>query len=110
MLKKESNRRSFIKFSTKALVSLPIIGSLNYVALASDDRLSEDDPTAKALGYKENTTEVDAATYPTHSADQICSACILYQGSDPEWGGCSAFPGKQVAGKGWCAAYAPKPT
>ena len=32
-----------------------------------------------------------------------------YQGKPADaWGGCPIFPGKQVAGKGWCSAYVKK--
>jgi hypothetical protein len=39
----------------------------------------------------------------------VCTNCALYQGkpTDP-WGGCPLFAGKQVAGKGWCTAWAKK--
>lgn len=105
----DKNRRSFVKFSVTTLFTLPILTTLN-TALANDaDKLSEDDPTAKALGYKEDTANVDFNSFPNHNDDQICKGCILYQGDDPDWGGCGAFPGKKVAGQGWCAAFAPKP-
>jgi hypothetical protein len=33
----------------------------------------------------------------------------LYQGKPADaWGDCPIFPGKQVAGKGWCSAYVKK--
>lgn len=110
MFEQNRDRRSFVKLTATALVTLPIIATLKPVFAADIDKLSEDDPTAKALGYKENTINVDASSYPTHKPEQICSGCVLYQGDDLGWGGCGAFPGKQVAGKGWCAAFAPKPT
>ena len=102
----KTNRRNFVKIAGASLMAMPLLGK------AGDEmpKLAEDDPTAAALGYKEKTSEVDAAKYPNHSTDQVCTGCVLYQGEDPEWGGCTAFPGKKVAGGGWCAAYAPKPS
>ncbi len=103
-----STRRSFIKIGA-AIATLPALFVLSPKGYAEEmAKLSEDDPMAKALGYKEDTTQVDAAAYPTHSNEQVCTGCALYQGDDPEWGGCGAFPGKLVAGPGWCVAYAPK--
>lgn len=92
-----------------AIASAPIAMSISSVR-AEQPKLSEDDPMALALGYKEDTKAVDASKYPTHAVEQICTGCALYQGDDPEWGGCGAFPGKLVAGQGWCVAYAPKPS
>lgn len=68
------------------------------------DALDPADPQAAALGYVTDTTTVDAASYPTHTNEQMCSNCALYL----EGGGCSIFPGKMVNANGWCAAYAPK--
>ena len=70
-------------------------------------KLDEADPQAVAVGYKHDTTKVDAKKYPKHDKAQKCNNCQLYQGkaTDP-WGGCPLFGAKQVAGNGWCSAYA----
>lgn len=99
------NRRTFVKVAGISLTSMPLISAAD----AELQRLAEDDSSALALGYREVSSEVDAEKYPNHKSEQICSGCVLYTGDDPEWGGCGAFPGKQVAGGGWCAAFAPKP-
>ena len=71
--------------------------------------LAETDPQAAALGYKADTTKVDAAKYPKHAAAQNCANCALYQGKATDAaGGCPLFAGKQVAAKGWCSAWAKK--
>ena len=71
--------------------------------------LSETDAQASALGYKADTTKVDAKKYPKHAATQLCSNCALYMGKDKDAaGGCGIFAGKQVAAKGWCSAWAKK--
>jgi len=71
--------------------------------------VAETDPQAAALGYKANATAVDKAKYPKYAAGQACSNCALYQGkADSAACGCSLFSAKQVAGKGWCSAYAKK--
>jgi hypothetical protein len=72
--------------------------------------LAVDDAQAKALGYAEDTSAVDATKYPNHDEQQLCNNCALYQGdAESEAGGCGIFPGKQVAAKGWCVAWAAKP-
>jgi hypothetical protein len=71
--------------------------------------LTEADPQALALGYKADNTKVDKAKFSQHAAGQMCSGCSFYQGkaTDPV-APCQLFAGKQVAGKGWCSAYAKK--
>lgn len=72
-------------------------------------KLDEKDPQAVALGYAADSTKVDAKKYPKHAATQLCSNCALYQGKPADVaGGCPLFAGKQVAGKGWCSAWAKK--
>jgi hypothetical protein len=73
-------------------------------------KIEESDPVATALGYKEDTTKVDAVKYPAHKREQRCDNCALYQGKPGEASGpCAAFGGKLVTAAGWCAVYAKKP-
>jgi len=67
------------------------------------------DPQAVALGYVSDAAMVDKAKYKTYVAGSHCATCALFQGqaSDTE-GGCPLFPGKHVAAKGWCSAWAKK--
>ena len=71
--------------------------------------LLENDSQARALGYKADASKIDNKQQPRHVAGQICSNCSLYQGTaNSTAGACPLFPGKQVAAKGWCSAYAKK--
>lgn len=71
--------------------------------------LLESDAPAKTLGYKVDTSKIDRKQQPRYEVGQICSNCILYQGAaNSTAGGCPLFPGKQVAAKAWCSAYAKK--
>lgn len=108
-MKNKLDRRSFVKFTTSALLAIPAMANINVVTANDAEKLTEDDPMAKALGYKEDTAAVDATKHTNHKAEQNCLGCVLYQGNDPDWGGCGAFPGKKVAGNGWCVAFSPKP-
>jgi High potential iron-sulfur protein len=78
-------------------------------AQAQAAKVDEKDAQAVALGYVADTTKTDAKKYPKHTKDQKCTNCALYQGkaTDP-WGGCPLFGAKQVAGAGWCSAWAKK--
>jgi High potential iron-sulfur protein len=79
-------------------------------AQAAAPVLSETDPQAVALGYRADGTKVDKAKYPQHAATQMCNGCNFFQGKATDaMAPCQLFAGKQVAGKGWCTAWAKKP-
>jgi len=72
-------------------------------------KVEESDPQASALGYKADSTKVDAKKYPNHANSQLCSGCQLYQGKPTDaMAPCPLFAGKTVAGKGWCSAWVKK--
>jgi len=78
-------------------------------AQAQPARVDEKDPQAVALGYVADTTKADTKKFPKHSNDQKCNNCALFQGKATDaWGGCPLFGVKQVAGAGWCSAWAKK--
>jgi hypothetical protein len=101
----QSNRRVFL-MQVVAGSSVLLAGQAIAQAPA---RLAESDPQASALGYKEDTTKVDAKKYPKHDKAQKCANCQLYTGKANEaYGPCSIFPGKPVAANGWCTAWVKK--
>jgi hypothetical protein len=103
---KNINRRTFVKVTAGSLATIPLLVS----AQAESNKLAEDDATAVVLGYKEKSAAVDAEMYPNHDDKQLCSGCSLYVDGGNGWGACAIFPGKQVAARGWCSAYAAKPS
>ena len=77
--------------------------------LAQPVRIDEKDPQAVALAYVHDSAKADTKKYPKHTKDQKCNNCALYQGKATDaWGGCPLFGTKQVAGPGWCSAWAKK--
>ena len=71
--------------------------------------LDEKDAAAVAVGYVTDAKRVDTKKYPKYAAGQVCSNCAIYQGkASDKTGGCPLFAGKQVAGAGWCSAWAKK--
>lgn len=73
-------------------------------------KLEESDPVAMALGFKLDSTKVDAQKYPRHANDQLCSGCTLYQGKPGEaLGPCLTVGGKLVPAGGWCSVFVKKP-
>lgn len=92
------NRRDFLKLSGSALIGVTLGG----VALQAQaqERISVDDPTAKALKYTNKSTTEGAK----------CAGCMYIQGKDgDEWRPCAIFPGKNVNANGWCSAWVKKP-
>ena len=113
------NRRSFLQIASASAVGLAIAAPALHAATAAAPKapaapatlpkLELTNPTAKALGYVEDSTKVDKVKYPKHTPAQICGNCALIQG-DPKnvRNPCVLFPGRSVASKGWCASYAKK--
>lgn len=99
------SRRKFVKSggAAAAVIAMGLSGRSHSSELP---RVDENGAMAKALNYVHDARNVDAALRPS---DRYCYNCVLYAGSEKdEWAGCSIFPGKAVAGAGWCNAWAPK--
>jgi len=98
-----TSRRSFIQI-------VPLAGALALCArgaLAADAKVVEKDPQAAALGYVADASKADKAKFAKYAPGQNCAGCQLYQGKPGDASAaCPIFGGKQVAGKGWCSAWA----
>ncbi|GAB7526920.1 high-potential iron-sulfur protein [Paraburkholderia sp. 2C] len=98
----KSSRRTFLITSIGAVSAL----ALSREALADAPKVAESDPTAQALGYKADASQVDKAKYAKYAAGEDCGNCSFYQGKPTDaFAPCPMFAGKQVAAKGWCSAY-----
>ena len=108
----DHSRRSFIALAgvTGAAVLVGAQPALTFAqGGAALPHLTESDPTAKALGYVEDAGKVDKTKFPAYKAGARCATCNFFQGKPgDEYGPCQIFPGKAVAGKGWCASHSPK--
>jgi hypothetical protein len=104
------NRRSFLQIAAASAVTVTVLTPTAFAAAAADlPNLELDNPTAKALGYVEDSSKVDAAKYPKHTPDQLCSNCNFIQGDAAKARRpCALFPGKSVASKGWCVSWVKK--
>ena len=99
----KASRRTFLISSIGVASSL----ALSRQAFADAPKVAESDPTAQALGYKEDASKVDKAKFAKYAPGQNCAGCQLYQGKAADAvAPCPIFGGKQVAGKGWCSAWA----
>ena len=98
-----TNRRVFIMTLVAGSSALAASAARAQAALA------ETDTQAVALGYKADTTKVDAKKFPKHEATQSCGNCQLYQGKPGDaTGACPLFAGKVVTKNGWCSAWVKK--
>ena len=97
-----NSRRTF-------MITVAAAGAGLATAARAQAKVDEKDPQAVALAYVADATKVDKKKYPKYAAGQNCTNCALYQGKATDaYGGCPLFAGKQVAGKGWCSAWAKK--
>lgn len=73
---------------------------------ASQSRVSESDPLAQSLGYKEDASKVDKAKYSTYKSGDKCSKCRFFTGTEGKpYGPCQIFSGKEVNANGWCSSF-----
>jgi hypothetical protein len=106
-----NSRRTFL-LSLVATAGTPALLANRALAQAPPPpvKLEETDPVAMALGFKLDTTKVDAKKYPQHTVEQKCSGCAVYQQKPGDTlGPCAAVGNKLVPAVGWCVAYAKKP-
>jgi len=98
-------RREFISLGVK-VGGLAGLSGLSLAARA-EERLTEADPMAQALGYKDDASKVDKSK-TTYVAGSACGNCSLFQGKPGEaTGDCPIFH-KLVSAKGWCNSYVKK--
>lgn len=91
------------------LMTLAASGAALATGVQAQTLVDEKDPQAAAVGYVADAKRVDGKKYPKFAAGQNCANCSLYQGqASDKAAGCPLFPGKQVAGAGWCSAWAKK--
>jgi hypothetical protein len=107
------SRRSVVQAAgvAAAAAAIPAFELLSGTAAAADlTPLDPNDPTAKSLGFVSDTTKVDAAANPTHTASQKCGTCAQFQGKPGDArGACNIFVGHTVPMGGWCKVWAQKP-
>lgn len=99
----KTSRRHFLLLGVSASSVLMLTRA---ACAATANTLSESDPKAQAVGYKEDASKVDKAKFPGYAAGQSCANCSLFQGkANDAYGGCTLFGDKQVAALGWCSSY-----
>jgi hypothetical protein len=99
------NRRRFIKLAVAGATAAPFAGALLSHPAYAVEAVTEANPQAAALGYKQDATK--AAN--RKDAQAMCGNCSLYTGKAGEAEGpCALFAGNLVKAKGWCTAWVKK--
>ena len=111
-MQKTMTRRALIQGGLMAGALVPALGLIRTSAAAAPAApLDVNDPTAKALGFVNDTTKVDDKANPTHKVEQKCATCAQFLGKAGDArGGCNIFVGKSVPAGGWCKTWAKKVT
>jgi hypothetical protein len=72
--------------------------------------LKPSDPTAVALGYHEDASQVDPKQFANYKPGETCSTCLQLKGEAGQpWRPCNLFPGKLVNANGWCRVWVKRP-
>ena len=107
----DPERRDLLKKGSFVLISLAAAqhAAHSHAQAKALPHLAENDPTAAALGYKNDASKVDKAKFANWQAGKDCDDCMQFEGKKGEaWGPCKIFPGKAVNSHGWCSAFQPK--
>ncbi len=109
---KQIRRRDFLKFGLKAGGGAIALGSIPMTLLAQD-KVTEDEPLAQAMGYVVDASTTDTTKFPKRAgeagANQFCNNCALFAGdADAEYAPCSIFQNRLVSSGGWCNAWVAK--
>jgi hypothetical protein len=99
-----NHRRRFMLLGAQAAGALSI--AVSGLAQA-EERLTQADPVAQALGYKEDASKVDNSN-AHYVAGSACANCQLYQGKPGDAAGDCPIFHKLVSAKGWCNSYTKK--
>ena len=100
-MSKNITRRNFLTYAGYGLIATTAgSGLLSKAAMAAEgEKISLDNPMAKALGYVESTT----------LPDQSCDNCMHAKGEPgAALTPCALFQNKLVTKDGWCKAWVKK--
>jgi hypothetical protein len=112
MKEKVIDRRGFLKMGVKAGGGVLALSAIP-IHLMAQDKVTEDEALAQAMGYVLDAVTTDIKKFPKRAGDagasQFCDNCALFSGeADAEFAPCSIFQNRLVAGKGWCNAWVAK--
>ncbi len=99
-MNRSMTRRAIVKGALLAGGLVPMASV--FVASAAGGSLQPLDPSDPAAHGRDYTTK-------SQKFDATCGNCSLYEGKpDDATAACRLFPGKSVAGAGWCSGWVKK--
>jgi len=100
IMNRNMTRRALVKGALVAGALVPMAAV--FVASAAEGSLPPLDPSDPAAHGRDYTTK-------SLKSDATCGNCSLYEGKpDDAMAACRLFPGKSVAGAGWCSGWVKK--
>jgi hypothetical protein len=98
------SRRRFIRIAIAGAAAAPLATLFGTNAAAADN-VSETNPQAAALKYRQDATKAPERKDPK----AVCENCNFFSGKPGAASGpCSIFAGNLVTAKGWCTAWVKK--
>jgi hypothetical protein len=100
------SRRAVLKNLLLGGAAVAAVVGARWSRSAAPEKVDVNDPTARAVGYVENASQVDIKKYPGYVQGSNCDNCLLLQGkAGNNYRPCSLFQGKLVAVSGWCTGW-----
>jgi High potential iron-sulfur protein len=101
------DRRAVVKSLAFTVCAVAVPAAAVHSAEAP--HLQVKDPTAVALDYVENSSQVDLKKHPDYVPGSMCENCLQLQGvAGNNYRPCGLFPGKLVSVSGWCKGWTPE--
>lgn len=110
------NRRSFLKYGSISLLSLPFLGRWQGQALAApgDEKLpmaKESDKLSQSLKFCSDADKPSKSCPARKEAahkNEYCHGCQLYTKIDDKTGKCMLMTKNRVPANAWCASWSKK--
>ena len=104
------SRRDFFRLGSLAAAGLILVGRAARLFAAAPlpagkTAVSETDPMAQTLGYRQDAKTVNKGKFPNYKPNQSCANCAFYTKVDDNWGSCQLFQKGLVSTGGWCASW-----
>ena len=109
-------RRQLIGATVIGLPAIPVVVETAFAqakpaAAGALPMLNPSDPAAKALGYVEDASKVDAKANPAFKPGHHCGNCLQWVDKNRKAPAakCNLFPRKMVKSTGWCKVWVQAP-
>ncbi|XDD45556.1 high-potential iron-sulfur protein [Leptospira sp. WS39.C2] len=121
---KQFSRKQFLNRSIVLASTLSLLGGEWFLYAKDPEKvinveppeglkpISENDPTAQALGFHQDAKNTDFILYPERklpqSKNHVCNQCVQFTKLNDGWGKCNILQAGVVSTNGWCSAWSKK--